>query len=1758
MSGGNRSEDHRKLAAGIAFGGILLAGLAAGGHWHRVAKTSVTPMSERSAQSSARTAATSAAPIAPTGLPHAISDQAQPTSAPKASSSELHAAVSSSPAMSPVARAQLIKTYAALPMMFEANGGQTDPRVKFLSRAPGYTLFLTDKEAVLSLPIRSPVESSAHAGKHSRNPSLPHIEAPGPARVVRLKFAGASTPAAITGQNQLPGKTNYFIGNDPKQWHTGVPNYAGVEYRGIYPGVDALFRDDNRRLEFDFVVAPGADPNVIALEVQGARRMRVNSAGDVLLRTDGKRDVLLGKPHIYQQSPQGRREIAARYVLMARNRIAFALSPYDHSQPLVIDPTLAYSTYLGGSLEDLPYGIAADSSGSAYVTGQAFSANFPVTSEAYQTSCTQTGKTTCTPGMAFVTKFALDGTSLVYSTFLNGHTGADRGTGIGVDSSGDAYILGLEQGELDFPTSANAIQAPCNIAANLMPEVFVAKLDSTGSNLVYSTCLQNPEVNASNQFSQGSTFPGGIAVDGNGNAYVTGSTDLPQDFPTTQGSFQTTCQSEPLEGCIVSEDPFVVKINPTGTALLYSTFLSGGALGSNVISTGIAVDSFGDAYVIGYDNDVGVYPPGSPGGLLTTPGSLVSSCPSFGCGGFLAKINGDATALAYSTYLANVTEFVTPTAVAVDQNGNAYVSGYTGTPDFPSTLGVLQYYFTPPGAATTNLEDGFVIKMNQLGDGYAYATLLGGTASNTLAMGIAVDAAGHAFVTGVTDPGYPTTPDGFQTTDQGGANQVFFSELDPIGASLLYSTFLAGTTGEAFDTQPSASGVSYLATDPSGNAYVTGQTNSTDFPTTPGAFQKNSPLAGGSQSQTATGFVAKFAFAVATPLSISPNALPAGTAGIPYSPVTFTTTGGHGTVTISETGSLPTGMVFSNGQLSGTPTQTGSYPITISATDSQNDTGSENLTLVINCPTIIVGPSTLANGMVGTAYPAVTFTETGGVGTITFSETGLPTGIGMSFVAGVLSGTPTTSESFPITVTATDSNFCTGSTTDTLSINSITLPPAVVTDNETITVTDTETFPDVADSETIDVKDGVTVTPLISVTAPVVSFSTSSLGFGNVAAGTTGTQNITVSNIGVGQTGLLLSSAVISPLGTPFSIGTISCSNGAGSFSTTLPSGGACLVPISYAAPSSGTPASATITFTDNAALSNLTSTLSGSSYTQTISLNGGGTTAPQPTEPPATVPVSDNETITVTDTEMFPDVADSETITVSDQVSVTVIQSQTITFGPAPTVVVGGRGTLSATAGSGLPVTFSSTTPTICSVTGSTVMGLATGSCIVAANQAGNATYSPAPQVTQTISINPPAGLYPATLTFADQLVGSTSATQIVTLTNASTAKLTVGTISTTPDFTHPSKTCTATLAAGGSCTISVAFAPKSTGPLNGTLTVGANGTVGLSGTGIRPTASITPATYTFANQQVDTTSAAQSFTYSNTGLVSITVSSVALSGANATNYVIASDACSGGTLTPNATCDVSVTFTPSAAKSRVATLTVTDETGGAAKATASLSGTGIAATATLTGSAAFGSLQVGVTSAQQMFTYQNTGLGDIMVNSAALSGNAATDYVIATDTCTGATLAASAACSIGLTFTPGKVSSRAATLKVTDSTGGAAAQSLSLSGTGVAPSATLGSGTYAYGAVTVATAATFTLTNSGTAPLVINAIALTTGAQFNLTGGTCAVGVNVSNGGSCTVVVTFTPSDKTTFTDTLTVSGTGLGTGAPTYTASRAMTGH
>lgn len=417
-----------------------------------------------------------------------------------------------------------------------------------------------------------------------------------------------------------------------------MPNYSAVEYRGIYAGVDAVFHGDNRRLEFDLDIAPGADPRTIALEVDGARRIRLNRAGDVLLGMDATRDVVMGKPHIYQQSPEGRREIAGHYVLSASNRIAFALGPYDHAQPLVIDPTvIAYSTYLGGGISQETYinAIAVDSSGDAYVTGtfSADSVPFPTTPGSYNP-----GPAPAYGSFSFISKLMNDGSGLVYSTYFGGVNaagfGGDQIFAIAVDSTGAAYFGGISESEDNTPTTPGAFMP---IRPSLYPVSFVAKLSADGSTLVYSTFLDgSPGSDGDNV--------GGIAVDSLGSAYVTGVTTA-TNFPTTTGAFQTVYKASLYLGTA-----FVTKLSADGSSLVYSTYL-GGSTGENDVSQiggtagegAIAVDTSGFAYVTGFTQSTD---------FPTTTGAYSTTCGSTCQDVFATKVNATGTGLVYSTFLA--------------------------------------------------------------------------------------------------------------------------------------------------------------------------------------------------------------------------------------------------------------------------------------------------------------------------------------------------------------------------------------------------------------------------------------------------------------------------------------------------------------------------------------------------------------------------------------------------------------------------------------------------------------------------------------------------------------------------------------------------------------------------------------------------------------------------------------------------------------------------------------------------------------------------------------------------------------------------------------------------------------------------------------------------------------------------------------------------------------------------------------------------
>ncbi len=754
-------------------------------------------------------------------------------------SNNVPAAISASQA-DPKAQAKILDSYGKLPLSFEANNGQTDARVKFLSRTGGYTLFLTGDEAVLTLSgkredTKAKIVGAAH--------TMPPVAATKGGGVLRMKLRNANPAARVTGVDELAGKSNYFIGNDPTKWHGNVPTYRKVEYKGIYPGVDLVFYGTEGRLEYDFIVAPGAKPRRIQFDVRGTKRIRRDAHGDLVLKMGGD-EIRWHKPVVYQEKNGVRQEIAAHYTITGTNRVAFELAKYDASRPLYIDP-LIYSTYLGGSGEDSGYGIAVDSTGNAYVTGSTESTDFPTMNPLQPANGGGYD--------AFVSKINPAGSALVYSTYLGGSgTDSDSGNSVAVDSAGDAFVTG-DTNSTDFPVTPGAFQTTCNGCGGDSSTAFVTKFNPSGSALIYSTYLGGSEYDVGS----------GIAVDSAGDAYVTGNT-FSTDFPVTPGAFQTTFGGD--------EDAFVTEFNPSGSALIYSTYLGGSG---DDWGRGIVVDGAGSAYVTGYTSSTD---------FPVTPGAFQTTC----CGAFVTKFNPTGTALVYSTYLDNGEGF----GIAVDGAGDAYVTGLTESTDFPVTPRAFQ---TVCGGAC--LGNAFVTEFNPSGSTLVYSTYLGGSGFD-LGWGIAVDSAGDAYVTGETrSTDFPTTPGAFQTK-YGRYPSAFVTRVNLTGSALVYSTYLGGrSVDRGFG----------IAVDSVGGVYITGLTYG-NFPTR----NPLQPVYGGK----CDAFVSKFYLTAATTttLSSSPNPSTYGQA------VTFTAvvTSYLGTPADGETVSFMKGKtVLGTGTLSG-------------------------------------------------------------------------------------------------------------------------------------------------------------------------------------------------------------------------------------------------------------------------------------------------------------------------------------------------------------------------------------------------------------------------------------------------------------------------------------------------------------------------------------------------------------------------------------------------------------------------------------------------------------------------------------------------------------------------------------------------------------------------------------------------------------------------------------------------------------------------
>ncbi|MGI8735032.1 MAG: SBBP repeat-containing protein [Pyrinomonadaceae bacterium] len=694
--------------------------------------------------------------------------------------------------------------YGKLPLSFEANQGQTDSQVKFLTRGSGYALFLTANEAVLRL-------RSERGKAHDSNDP--------PSAVLRMRLEGTNANPKIAGLEELPGKSNYFIGNDPTQWRTDIPTYAKVKYEAVYPGVDLVYYGtQGRQLEYDFVVAAGADPRQIRLSFAGADKLELDGQGDLLVHSAG-RQMRMHKPSVYQEKDRVREEVAGRYTLSSEQEVGFDIASYDAARPLVIDPILAYSTFLGGTGEDAAIEIAVSAHGNAFVTGITTSLNFPTKPNGARFGPAGGSD-------AFVTKFNAEGNQLIYSTYLGGsdnenyypeleELGSTYG-GVAIDAIGNAYVTGLTRSS-DFPNTPGTYQQ----TIKGLSDTFVTKLNATGNTLLYSTFLGQNGVNAADGGQ-------GVAVDALGQAYVTG-----HDYA---GGLPVNGFSGHAAGC----DGYIAKLNTAGSGLVYSTYLGGNSCN---LGWAIAVDENQNAFVTGETSSTN---------FPTTPGAFDTTCGTDGqCNGgiadfFITKVDTKLVgpgSLIYSTYLGGSgEERVTYNgSVAVNAAGELiYVTGLTASvdpADFPIKNAAQPLPSGGSDAFITKLDISLPLKSGL--DQIIYSTYLGGPGTE-IGTGIAADVDGNAYIAGASGGTFPST-EGLPTCIDPGA---FVTKLSANG-EIKFATCISGLGQDT--------GLD-IAIDAAGCAYVTGFTESSNYPTV-NAFQ---PLfAGGTGSTPSDAFVTK-------------------------------------------------------------------------------------------------------------------------------------------------------------------------------------------------------------------------------------------------------------------------------------------------------------------------------------------------------------------------------------------------------------------------------------------------------------------------------------------------------------------------------------------------------------------------------------------------------------------------------------------------------------------------------------------------------------------------------------------------------------------------------------------------------------------------------------------------------------------------------------------------------------------------------------
>jgi len=972
---------------------------------------------------------------------------------------------------------QAMIQYGQLPLSFEPNRGQTSSNVQWLARGPEYTLFLAGSDAVLQMNRIVP-------GK--RGTADPHDRMPGiNSSAVRMSLLGAGTSPQTTGEDPQSGRANYFTGNDPAKWQHDVPMYGKVLAQGVYPGVDLVYYGHRGELEYDFVVAPGADASAIKLRFDGAKPA-LAANGDLVLPVEGGPEVRFNKPVVYQMKDGARQPVDGSFAIASDKQgqqVSFHLGPYDHSRELVIDPTLLFVGALGtGNYETQANGMAVDASGEIILTGLTGDVNFPTTVGAYQTVCNQYSAVAIANGFkrcgnevyngsAFVTKISADGTSLVYSTYLHGLSGLESGVAVAADSAGNAVVLG-DTGSNDFPVTANAYESLCSpyyqpigVAGGSPsdfyqpaqahcdgynssgewgsggPTIFIAKLDPTGSTLLYSTFFGGTD----------QAYATSLALDSSGNIYFTsflqgaeeywnGSAPVlnvyPQNgtvpFPVTTSAFQSANLAQQVTT--------LSKLSADGQTLLYSTLFEATNAPNPawVQPLSLALGPNGIAYVGGYTYSDSV--PTTAGAVR--PACVDSSVYNGGtedgfCEGYTAWLaafdttQSGAASLKYATYIGGPE---TPGSnspqdqvlgLAADSENNVYVTGLTVSPTYPTTPGAYSSTCTNFSAGSGWCNDtGFLTKINPTGSAYVWSTYFGGTnQSSSQGQAIAFDAEGLVYLYGYDSNYTYDLPlvNPLESRPGNGSSYAFLATFSPDGKKLLFSTPLGNTNPSAGNVFPISN--NGIALDANGNIYFAAYgADSGTFPTSPGTY---ATTAVGGSNRSYFGKISPVSAASGTTLTISPATATTGQT------VTFTATVAGttestptptGTVTLTNTSAVPVTTLGSitlaggTGQFTTSSLGVGTYSVTGTYSGDGNYVGSTSSpqTLTISAP---VAPPSIATTASGLVYSRVTQTYSGTLtiqntgasavaGPFRILFTGLSAGVTLVNATGLTSGTP--------------------------------------------------------------------------------------------------------------------------------------------------------------------------------------------------------------------------------------------------------------------------------------------------------------------------------------------------------------------------------------------------------------------------------------------------------------------------------------------------------------------------------------------------------------------------------------------------------------------------------------------------------------------------------------------------------------------------------------------------------------------------------